>query len=148
MPLIMGNNPMDLHKLAFWSINTLFMPGWNVSFCTFFLEGQLAMCIKRLKNIPTLWRGFPDGSVVKNRPAVQEPQKIQFRSLGWEDPLRREWLPTLVFLPGEFHGQNSWWTTVHKVAKSRTWLKQLSMHAPCDPVIPLPRNWLHTGMRF
>ena len=117
-------------------------------FAQLFLEGQLAMCIKRLKNIPTLWRGFPGGSVVKNRPAVQEPQKIQFRSLGWEDPLRREWLPTLVFLPGEFHGQNSWWTTVHKVAKSRTRLKQLSMHSPCDPIIPLLRNWLHTRWGF
>ena len=45
----MGNNPMDLPKLAFWSINILFRPGWNVSFCTSFLEGQLAMCAKRLK---------------------------------------------------------------------------------------------------
>ena len=25
----------------------------------------------------------------------------------WEDPLEREWLPTPVFLPGEFHGQRS-----------------------------------------
>ena len=29
------------------------------------------------------------------------------RSLGWEDPLRREWLPTPVFWPGECHGQRS-----------------------------------------
>ena len=28
-------------------------------------------------------------------------------SLGWEDPWRREWLPTPVFLPGESHGQRS-----------------------------------------
>ena len=28
-------------------------------------------------------------------------------SLGQEDPQRREWLPTPVFLPGEFHGQRS-----------------------------------------
>ena len=40
--------------------------------------------------------------MVKNLDAVQE---IQVRSLGREDPLEREWLPTLVFLPGEFHGQ-------------------------------------------
>ena len=26
------------------------------------------------------------------------------QSLGWEDDLRREWLPTPVFLPREFHG--------------------------------------------
>ena len=29
----------------------------------------------------------PDGSAVKNLPAIQEPQEMQFRSLGWEDPL-------------------------------------------------------------
>ena len=39
---------------------------------------------------------------VKNLPAMQE---IQVRSLGWEDPWKREWQPTPVFLPGESHGQ-------------------------------------------
>ena len=29
------------------------------------------------------------------------------RSLGWEDPWRRKWQPTPIFLPGEFHGQRS-----------------------------------------
>ena len=29
------------------------------------------------------------------------------RSLGWEDPLEKEWLPTPVFFPGKFHGQRS-----------------------------------------
>ena len=29
------------------------------------------------------------------------------QSLGQEDPQRRKWLPTLVFLPGEFHEQGS-----------------------------------------
>ena len=42
--------------------------------------------------------------MVKNLPAVQETQD---RSLGWEDPLEKEWQPTLVFLPREFHGQRS-----------------------------------------
>ena len=42
--------------------------------------------------------------MVKNPPAMQE---IQVWSLGLEDPLKREWLPTPVLLPGEFHGQNS-----------------------------------------
>ena len=35
-----------------------------------------------------LQRGyFPGGSAVKNPPAMQEPQEMQVRSLGWEDPL-------------------------------------------------------------
>ena len=31
--------------------------------------------------------GFPGGSVVKNLPAMQEPQETRVRSLGQEDPL-------------------------------------------------------------
>ena len=42
--------------------------------------------------------------MAKNLPAVQ---KTQVRILGQEDPWRREWQPTPVFLPGEFHGQRS-----------------------------------------
>ena len=34
-------------------------------------------------------------------------QETQVQSLGQEDPWRREWQPTPVFLPGEFHGQKS-----------------------------------------
>ena len=42
--------------------------------------------------------------MVKNMPAMQE---TQVKSLDWEDPWRREWQPTPVFLPGESHGQRS-----------------------------------------
>ena len=41
---------------------------------------------------------------VKNLSARQETWVL---SLGWEDPWRREWKPTPIFLPGEFHGQRS-----------------------------------------
>ena len=40
--------------------------------------------------------------MVKNLPAMQE---IWVQSLGQDDPLKRERLPTPVFLPGEFYGQ-------------------------------------------
>ena len=33
---------------------------------------------------------FPDGSVVKNPPAVQETQEMQVQPPGWEDPLEKE----------------------------------------------------------
>ena len=36
--------------------------------------------------------------MVKNPPALWETWA---RSVGWEDPLRRAWQPTAVFLPGE-----------------------------------------------
>ena len=41
----------------------------------------------------------------------------------------RVWQSNPVFFPGESHGQRSLRATVHRVTKSRTWLKQLrSMH--------------------
>ena len=42
--------------------------------------------------------------MIKNLLAMQE---TQVPSLGQEISLRREWLPTPVFLPGEFHGQRT-----------------------------------------
>ena len=41
--------------------------------------------------------GFPNGSAVKNLPAMQETQEIWIHSLGWEDPWVRKWQPTSVF---------------------------------------------------
>ena len=42
--------------------------------------------------------------MVKHLPAVQE---TQVRSLGQEDPWRRKWQPTSVFLPGKCHGRRN-----------------------------------------
>ena len=51
-----------------------------------------------------LFPGTLVAQMVKNLPAMWE---TQVPSLGREDPWRREWQPTPVFLPGEFHGQRS-----------------------------------------
>ena len=40
--------------------------------------------------------------MVKNPPAIQE---TRVQPLSWEDPWRREWQPTPVFVSGESHGQ-------------------------------------------
>ena len=45
--------------------------------------------------------------MVKNCLPMQEMQETRVQFLGWEDPWRRKWQPTPVFLPGEFHGQRS-----------------------------------------
>ena len=42
--------------------------------------------------------------MVKNLPVIRE---TWVRSLGREDPWRRKWKPTPVFLPGEFHEQRT-----------------------------------------
>ena len=42
--------------------------------------------------------------MVKNLPAMQE---MGFNPWTGKISWRREWLPTLVFLPGKFHGQRN-----------------------------------------
>jgi len=59
--------------------------------------------------------GFPDSSVVKNQPAVQE---TWVRSLGWEDPLTKEIGTHFSILawrnPSD---RGAWQTTIHGVTK-------------------------------
>ena len=67
-------------------------------------------------------RAFLMAQMVKNPPARQ---KTSVQSLGQEDTWRREQLSTLVFLPGEFHGQRnlagySPWG--HKESDTTEWL--------------------------
>ena len=45
--------------------------------------------------------------MVKNLPAMQERQEMQFPSPCRKIPWRRKWQPTPVFLPGTSHGQRS-----------------------------------------
>ena len=47
---------------------------------------------------------IPVGSAVKTLPVSRRPR---FDPWVGKIPQRREWLPTPVFLPGEFHGQRS-----------------------------------------
>ena len=42
---------------------------------------------------------------------------------------KREWLPTLVFLPGEFHGRRNLVGTVHGVSKNQTHLSELTLNS-------------------
>ena len=51
---------------------------------------------------------------MNNLPAMQETRFNPWVRKIW----RREWLPTPVFSPGEFHG-GTWQATVHGVAKSQ-----------------------------
>ena len=44
---------------------------------------------------------------VKNSPVMQESQETQVRFLGQEDPWRRAWQPTPLFLPEESYGLRS-----------------------------------------
>ena len=53
-------------------------------------------------------KGFPDGPMVKNPPAMQEPQATQVQFLGQEDPLKEGTAThSSILLPGESQGQGS-----------------------------------------
>ena len=69
---------------------------------------------------------------VKNPPAMRE---TRVWSLGREDPLEKEWLPTPVFLPGEFHGQRSLVSYSPRGCKESDVTERLS-----DPVSSLKRT--------
>ena len=45
--------------------------------------------------------------LVKKQPANAGDKETWVRSLGKEDPWRRKWQSTPVFLPGESHGRGS-----------------------------------------
>ena len=49
-------------------------------------------------------------------------QEMQVWSLSQENPWKRKWQPTPVFLPGKSHEQRSFLGTVHGVAKNWTQL--------------------------
>ena len=54
---------------------------------------------------PYFW-GF-SGEWLRLGKNLSAKQDTQVRFLGWKEPWRRKWRPTLVFLPGKFHGQRS-----------------------------------------
>ena len=62
---------------------------------------------KKLFYTSVYLKGFPSGSVVKNTPAMLEPQETRVLSLVGKISCRRAWQPTPIFLPGESHGQGS-----------------------------------------
>ena len=64
--------------------------------------------------------------MIENLPAMQE---AQVRSLGWEDPLEEGMATHSSILAWRIPmDRGTWWATVHRVTKSQTQLKQLSMH--------------------
>ena len=78
--------------------------------------------------------GFPSGSAVKNRPAMQETQETWVRFLSWEDPLEEGMATHSSILawriPRSLAGYSSW---SHKESDTT---EQLSMRGIC----PLEEN--------
>ena len=93
------------------------------------LELKPCICIPVGKNLlPCFPEGFPGGASGKESTCqCRTHKRCGFDPWVGKIPWRRAWQPTPVFLAGEFHGQRSLvGYIVHGVAKSWTWLKQLS----------------------
>ena len=97
--------------------------------------GQQCRRVNAIGNCPQLVTdGFQLGAsqvklVVKNpaanaggiRDADSAPGSGRFPGRGHGNPLQHSCLENPM-------GRGAWWATLHRVSKSRTWLKQLSMH--------------------
>ena len=75
--------------------------------------------------------GLPGGSHIKNLPAMRE---TWVQSLGWKYPLEEGMATHSSILARRIPmDRGAWWAIVHGVAKSWTWLEQLSMHTRSFP---------------
>ena len=60
--------------------------------------------------------------MVKNLPEIQGTQETWAQTLGQENPLEGMAAPCRILVENPTD-RGTWQTTVHRVAKSRTWLK-------------------------
>ena len=67
---------------------------------------------------------------VKNPPAMHETQGMQVQSLGQEDPLRRKWQFTPVFLPGNPMDRRAWRTTMGSQRAGHNWVTNTFIFTP------------------
>ena len=81
--------------------------------------------------------------MVKNPPAMQEPQKTQVQSLGQEDPLEEGIANHSIFLPGEIPWTEEPGRLQSIGLQSQTQLKLLSIHAIIllDEMVPTHYNF-------
>ena len=101
----------------------------NLQLDSMFLPLSPWQCICHIGAIVTLFKNWSSHVTPKDFPIAQTVKKISLqcrrpRFDPWvrKIPWRREWQPTPVFLPGEFHRQRSLVGYRVRRAKSRTWL--------------------------
>ena len=135
---------VDSLNLKIKVIWTLCIPPSRRGYCTIIL-GELQGCgsegdgrMDFAPSSPVVWSPFRDLQMlhcIKGLPQWFSSKELASNAGATGDvnsiPWRREWRPTPVFLLGGSHGQKSLHVTVHRVTKSQTRLKQLSIQAHC-----------------
>ena len=87
----------------------------------------------------TVFMGFPDGSAVKNLPAMPE---TWVQSPGQEDPRKENVNPLQYSCLGNPMHRGAWWATVHWVA--RTGQDLLTQPPPPNSIYPSPCDLSHS----
>ena len=77
---------------------------------------------------------FPGGSVVKNPPAIQEPQEMRAPSLCQEDPLEKEMATRSSILAWRMD-RETWRATIHGVTEKWRRLSIAHTHMICPITI-------------
>ena len=93
----------DTVRLRYWLEIIFKLP--SISHCFQFLKKNEWNEIQQ--NINPYKEASLMAQQVKNLPAVQETQEIWVWFLGQEEPWRKKWQPTPVFLPEKSQGQRS-----------------------------------------
>ena len=112
--------------------NVAFFPTPSPAFiCRLFNDGHsdwcemISHCGADLHFSSNEWLSIPArrasrGSAVENPPQDRSHSRHGFDPCEWRILGRRAWQPPPVFLPGEAHGWEARWATVHGMAMSRT----------------------------
>ena len=105
---------LQIHVHQWWYCLTISSSVALFSICFYIYYMNLPICLHSSQPYFVLWICFNWGYFRNVRASLGAWKRIclQYRRPGlspWvrKIPWRREWLPTLVFLPGEFHGQRS-----------------------------------------
>ena len=103
--------------------------GWggHLSFAAPVNSGQWESLLQAQLSILNSWSVDPVTLLWESAREMHQELACQWRRLRFDPwvqkiPWRRKWLPTPVFLPGEFHGQRSLEVYSPWSPKSQTWL--------------------------
>ena len=98
---------MPTFKVREWTGQEWDLLSWNGGIRKTLVKLGASLVVRRLKRLPAMWETW-------------------VRDLGREDPWRKKWQPTPVFLPGESHGRRSLVGYSPRVAKSWTRLSDFT----------------------
>ena len=101
---IVANGKTSFFSIAKWYSHFTYI----FIFILFLIRKSISLCLAHFsKAIITIHYSISLVAQLAKNPLAMPETWVW--SLGWEDPWRREWLPTPVFWPGEYHGLYTPW---------------------------------------